>query len=457
MNIQKNKNQQKSLLLLLVIIMTNSVLAQTTQKKNYDEFITEPVYFIQKDSLTGTNRIQQLAPYDTIPDSKLDALYRSVKNNLPNDSVLLTDLIHYYRPLMDAFSSEDPHFRMLIPPFIKKDEKINFELSDLHVLPFDLLLIGDTAIVEHSYEKQFSPGDRIISVNNIPFKNFINYSYKDRYSPAYLLQAYYHFTYTPEYSVLIERDGEKKLITSNSTTLQEVIAPAKDKQIIFSQYHCGYFSINSFDNNKQLVKDLTSFIDKMKTAGCDNLIIDLRKNRGGNGNNFDKLLSIFTDLPNIPYSSGEKIKVSDVTQQSYKYLKKETKGELVDVPEKYIVHSVSLHPKMFKRGINFYVLISRQTGSMAASFANILQYNKLAMLVGEPLMRNALAYGEVTILPWEQYPKIWLSMSTKCIGEYTNAINGILQPDIPIPYNAERYMQGGDPTLEQLLNVVKRK
>lgn len=45
--------------------------------------------------------------------------------------------------------------------------------------------------------------------------------------------------------------------------------------------------------------------------------------------------------------------------------------------------------------MDYYVLIGRDTGSIAASFVNMLQYNYTAKLVGEPLLHHALKYGEV--------------------------------------------------------------
>ncbi len=100
------------------------------------------------------------------------------------------------------------------------------------------------------------------------------------------------------------------------------------------------------------------------------------------------------------------------------------------------------------------MLISSNTGSIAASFANICQYNEIATLVGEPLAYNALKYGEVASGEFLDNP---FAFSTVQYDEYTKAKDGIVRPDIPIPYIAREYMKGGDPVLEKLLEYLKNK
>lgn len=109
---------------------------------------------------------------------------------------------------------------------------------------------------------------------------------------------------------------------------------------------------------------------------------------------------------------------------------------------------------MYLGKMNYYILMSQNTLSMATTFANILQTNKLARLCGEPLVHNALKYGEVIQVYWGNEYNIEL-YSTVMIDEYTKNPDGQIYPDIEIPYIAREYMQGGDPVLEKLLNYIK--
>ena len=99
---------------------------------------------------------------------------------------------------------------------------------------------------------------------------------------------------------------------------------------------------------------------------------------------------------------------------------------------------------------------SKDTGSIAASFCNILQFNDAASLVGEPLLHNALKYGEEingeALLPTLLIPT---SISTVEFDEYTCAVDGVLMPDIVIPYVARDYLSGRDAMLDKLLEIIE--
>lgn len=153
---------------------------------------------------------------------------------------------------------------------------------------------------------------------------------------------------------------------------------------------------------------------------------------------------------------SQKIKVSKEVLGDFDFLNENMIGQLVEVPEKYIVKEFPTDPKMFVDGMNYYVLMSKNTGSIAASFANILQYNDAAKLVGEPLLNNALQYGEV--IPGKDIVPTCLfstAISTREMNEYTKAVDGVLMPDISIPYVAKEYLTGKDAMLEKLLEIIK--
>ncbi len=186
------------------------------------------------------------------------------------------------------------------------------------------------------------------------------------------------------------------------------------------------------------------------------MILDLRRNPGGNGHAFDELLSIFIDKPVVDYCTGQRVKVSKEAMQYYDFLTEEQSGQVVELPETEYVRSFETNPKMYVGGMNCYVLVSRDTGSIAASFVNMLQYHGAAQLVGEPLLHNALKYGEVlegrTLYP-SQLVENCVSMVE--IDECTRRDDGYIVPDIAIPYVAAEYLTGRDAVLEKLLETIK--
>ena len=68
--------------------------------------------------------------------------------------------------------------------------------------------------------------------------------------------------------------------------------------------------------------------------------------------------------------------------------------------------------------MQYYVLMDKDTSSIAASFCNILQYHGAALLAGEPLRRNALKYGE-TVEARFGISGLYLCVSTVEYDEYT--------------------------------------
>lgn len=109
-------------------------------------------------------------------------------------------------------------------------------------------------------------------------------------------------------------------------------------------------------------------------------------------------------------------------------------------------------------GMRYYVLVSRDTGSVAASFVNMLQYHGAAELAGEPLLHNALKYGETLDGRWLTPTGLYQNgLSMVRIDACTQTGDGILRPDIPIPYVAADHLSGRDALLDKLLEIIRSR
>ena len=311
-------------------------------------------------------------------------------------------------------------------------------------------------------------GDMLVSINEVPVGEIMKYSLDERRIALYIaLQNYYYHGFDKEYIVRLVRAGQELEVKVPGFTyayrqradlLDKDTTPGKQ---YFKDAQTGYIRIPTFfPDNSRLVRLLHKDILKYKSLGCKNIIIDLRGNPGGSGSCFDKLLAIFIDRQEILYSKGEKLKVSERTRHDYKFIRDEMIGRLVDIPEEYVWQTFPLKEKYNISGLDYYVLMDRGTMSTAAALCNILQYNGGAVLVGEPLMRNSFVFGDV--LEKRGLPIFlgWLNdgcISTTESNLYTNAVDGILQPDIAIPYVAKEYMTGEDAMLEKLLEMIENK
>ncbi len=392
--------------------------------------------------------------FESLSISERDSIRRIVISRMKKDTLNLTESLYAFKPYFDRLKFEDPHFRPLIPWFITKNNRANSD--KIPILPWDIININDTIIIDHSYDEKFHKGDRILEINNTPVEEFIKYTYTNRYSPFIVYQAYYHYAYSPGYTVKTQRQNQILNIHTGGITYDHYLKNkiSENQKKIWADYKTGYFSIPAFRYNKSIIKDLYSFIKRLKKIGYPNLIIDIRKNGGGSGSDFDELMSLFVNKDTVVYLKNVRLRVSPNTIKDYDFLTEDRMGQLINLPERYFVKSFPLNKEKYQN-MNIYVLISEDTGSQAATFANILQYNGSAKLAGVPLLHNALKYGEITHLPWSSNPYATVSISTIELDEYTRNPDGQVYPDIEIPFVALEYMKGGDPVLEKLLEHIR--
>lgn len=379
-------------------------------------------------------------------------------DKLDRDTLLTSDLIWVYRPYFDWLFNEDPHCR--IDPMIPVKDPL--KTKRLKVPEFDILCINDTLIVNHSLNPDYQTGDRILSINDIPASSLLEYTYPDRYdTPANIMRHYYFSNVVDTFRIKLERGG-RIIDTSTAGDIQSrVVLKLKQQQALkiqtFPDARSACITVSGFyPNNSWLVKKLHNHIEKCKSAGIANIILDLRMNPGGYGDRFDELLSIFINRPSVKYLRKAKVKCSPEMMGLYDFLTEEMMGQTVELPDSEIVREFPLQSGMYIDGMRYYVLMSRDTGSIAASFCNILQFNGAASLVGEPLLRNALKYGETvpgkTLLPTLLQQT---GISTVEYDEHTRAVDGVLLPDIAIPYVARDHLSGEDAMLDKLLEIIK--
>lgn len=399
---------------------------------------------------------------DSIPAELYDRIAER-NRQLGKDSLTSAELFRVLRPGLMWLQHLDPHLRAdPQPSFPVRSRKTMKQASDIPTPGFLLLDVNDTLVVSRSVDPLFERGDRIVAVNGVPASEYLQYCYDDRYIYPFILLKNYHYALVTaaDYKIQLERGGQMLDVTTPGIPWSDVYFRLNRLQEfrthIFPDAKTGYFSIAEFyPNNSLLISKLRKAVLQAKKQGCDSFILDLRGNPGGNGSAFDKLLSIFIDKPAIPYLKGRKLKVSERTLGDYDFLTDSLLGRLIDVPDEYVNKEVKLYKKMYIPGMRYYVLMDKDTGSVAASFCNIMQYNGAAELVGEPLRHNAVKYGEVTEGSLYLTYLWFASISTVEFDEHTEAVDGVLTPDIAIPYVAADYLTGRDAMLDKLLATIK--
>lgn len=394
---------------------------------------------------------------DSLPDV-LRAQVLKRARTLSKDSLSGPELFWSLRPFLLWAQRLDPHFRAEPNPV---SIAAGSDLNRIPVPGFRMLRVDDTLIVERTLDSNLKRGDRIISINGTSASEYLQYCYPDRHLYPFTLLANYHYRIVSasDYTIRVERNGEQINVSCTAMPWEDVymglLGQQEFRSSIFPDAQAGYFAIEEFyPDNTRLIKKLRKSILNAQKQGCDSFILDLRGNPGGYGANFDRLLSLFVDKESIPYLRRQYLQVSNQTVNDYDFLTEASIGRKVALPEGTYPQEIKPDRSCFIPDMRYYVLMDKDTGSIAASLCNILQYNGAAQLVGEPLERNALKYGE-TIDAWLYLSPLLLSCSTMEYDEYTRAENGVLMPDIAIPYVAQEYLAGRDGMLEKLLELLK--
>lgn len=389
------------------------------------------------------------------------------------DSLRTSDLMRIFKPYLDWLRYIDPHYLVYFQPNFssgiagRKNIKI-FNRKYCRYLPFTCLNINDTLLVQTSIDGKFKHGDRLLSINDCEVSEMMKYSQFERqFLPVHLLDNYYGHGFAREFDVVIQRENNILTLHSDNCKMSDVLKIVRKEEIYnrenrryYPEYQTGYIKISQFyPDNSSLIKTIKNSLLYFKKNGTKNIILDLRGNTGGNGSNWNQLMGIFIDKDSIRIQSAPTLRVSKYTLD-YDFAKKENIGHNVVFPDGEYYGSIPLERTNYVSGLKYYVLMDKSTHSTAASFCNVLQFNDVAKLVGEPLMHNALKYGEV-VCPARRFPNeifpgnmVEAGISTVESNEYTKAVDGILMPDIIIPYVAKEYMSGGDSMLSKLLECI---
>lgn len=483
--------------LLLAIVSGNVILAKTAIDTLLFENVswsTVPIVDFKYVRHCGWDNLFPVLEHPAV-DSLLDMDRRiSILNEINHrksvigDTLRTADLFYIWKPYFEWLHYVDPHYNVepVLPlpvPYTGKENDLKY-LSDVSrkqqqelaesalILPVNALCINDTLVVVASNVPEISKGDAILSVNGISVAELLEYDIAGRYKRLNrLLLNYYYHGFDKSYAVQLLRNDEFVTVEVAGRDgiyihERELMKKQNAPEIgYFESSRAGYVRIASFfPDNTRVIRHLRKHIKDFRNKGYRSVIVDLRNNPGGTGADFDKLLSIFIDEPEIQYQKNMRLRVSKGTVGDYDFITEDMIGMTVNIPERYLYYNkVRLNPKKYIGDMRYYILMDEGTASAAAFLCELLQYYGGALLVGEPLLHNASKYGEVLdgrpfYNPTNQYFLGWLketAISTTESELVTKAVDGVLMPDIHIPYVAKDYMTGKDAMLDKLLEIIR--
>ncbi len=291
------KNNMKKILLLAFVLI--AIISKGISQSNYSLAIPNPKSLLTKEQLIKDKEALKSYhpnPFNSFPEREWDSLIEVIAKELPLEPIMETEKTLIRRKLLDRVTFEDPHLRFI--PVLGKTGTLKVKMKKIKALPFTLISISDTLLIDKSFDEKIYSGDRILSINNVDAVSYLESSYRDRYMSGYALQTFHHFSFASDYSIKLVRNNQRKEIFIKGIPMDNGFFPKLYGDIeekIIDKNKTGYFSINNFDYNKYLVKCLGRYLDKVKKEGYKNVIIDIRKNPGGSGDHFDELFSLLSN------------------------------------------------------------------------------------------------------------------------------------------------------------------
>ena len=367
----------------------------------------------------------------------------NAQESLP-DSVSLIELYRIAAPIVSLIG--DGHTSMEFP-------YDDFFTDELKRIPLFVNILPDRSIIcTSSLDSIIKRGDAILSINGIDadsiIKNMMPFVSGER--PHYRLsrintsfQALFNMLYPSDnYEIKYQSKESDEIlyVTFPSITMEEIEkrCPTTRNREKHEIYSYTVDSINNFAimdfRNFYDVERMKNFADSMfrelSERNITNLIIDIRKNGGGNSRVGDVLLRYISPEPYVQMDKAL-IRISPLTS---KLMGNQTtpmfrfwKADSTD-----FIKPLSLEEGHYNG--NVYLLTSNQTFSSAGSFAWAFKECAMGKVIGEETGGMNVSYGDILAysLPVSQlttyipFKRFWQLRADE------NDIHGTL-PDIFVP------------------------
>ncbi len=279
--------------------------------------------------------------YAYTPKAKLDSLFAAIEGELGKPMTALD----FYRLLLPLHTHIRNNHTSISPP----ESYVSALMTDLPRFPFKLYHRKDSIFVEEDFssEQAIGAGALIKTINGKPalalFQEMIQWISTDGYNLSFpyfvagytFSRRYAYFYGTPSsYTIgFVDRNGHNKSATIQAINFDQIIAnrdsligkkPAP-KSILDYQEKKGLaiMRVGTFQFDKSIavkpatyVKFLAQSFKRIKEAGIDTLLLDLRNNGGGFPEAANKLLAYLITDPVRPIK-GEYTQIKRIEAPHY--------------------------------------------------------------------------------------------------------------------------------------------
>lgn len=326
-------------------------------------------------------------------------------------------------------------------------ERLFTQMEDREVFPYYAKLDPQRSWI-------FLPetGWEVISVNGIPSKTIVEnmIRYASGESPAFrMVRIEGHFPYymkmlypAKKYRITYRIAGSEKVLTETvypvvvdpptGKSLSRYDAPTPYSYSIREDISTAILEFNSFHDTEKFSALLEEMFAEMDGKSIENLIIDLRRNGGGNSELGDELFQYISPVPFAQYGDVT-VRISPNLHAAYPgidgadsvYHYKTSGDDLQGLRD---------NPLRYAGKGNVYLLTSSGTFSSATDFAWAFQYFGMGTIVGEETGGHIVCFGDVigTDLP---HSGLRVFCSWKKFYGYgaTEENTHPVMPDYPVP------------------------
>lgn len=459
---------------ILFLLFSKILFAQHTLPRLSNQVVKEDFEYLYQ-SLQATH--YNLFAFQT--KEQYDDLFNQLRSGLTPDSLTLIETTSFYQKLV-SFANTG-HCEIDYPA----QSYINYAYAGGTVFPLELAFENGKVFKSRNYtgNTQISTGDEIVAIDQRPIheiqQQLFAFVSAER---EYFKNAKIEFWSFPR--LFFQLNGRRdhwdiQIRHTNGKLIQvkvaaipvieyegkrkgEVVNPKKAVKFYgdAAYLNAGPFGSNEKDGEKKFQKFIDSAFTAIKKKGSKKLIIDLRNNPGGHNAYSDYLISYIADKPFKWYAEFS-VKTSkilkEVTAQGTDSTDDYTRAVLHNADGEIFPYDFPAHDPIEKSKRytgKVYILVNRQTYSMAAVSAALIQDYRFGTIAGEET-------GDVPTLYASQfsYTLPRTGITVKVPKGYIVRVNGSkelkgVQPDI---YIQDHLLDDKDEILEGLLLRLKGK
>ena len=392
-----------SLFVSFIILLGISAIANGQDEPSFSkQQILDDIGYLKK-SLEQTH----YNLYAFISKAEFEENVDNIENSIPKDSLNLLEVTSIFQRIISKANTGHAEIDFPVQSYIQ------YAKSNGTLFPIELALENGNAYIRKnlSNDDQFKNGMQIISINDVEINEILEKLYlqlsaertyfKNAKLEFWSFPRLYWQVYGEQKTFRIEIKSSTKRVTHSIDAISvgdfesrrngEILNEKRMFDVIenIAYLNPGPFSTKSDENIDSFKKFIDSSFIKIKEKNVDTLIVDFRNNSGGDNDYSEYLISYIADRP-FKWHSKFSLKSSsllkkqtrknnDTTNVYFKRILNEPNGKVYNYYYE-LNQPVPLNQRFIGE---VYVLINRQTYSMAAVAAAEMQDYEFATIVGE--------------------------------------------------------------------------